>query len=486
VAISRRDFLLAGAGGAGAGLAAGFLPGVARAAGAKSNVLFIAVDDLRPQLGCFGHERMISPNIDALAARGVVFSRTYCQVPVCGASRASLLKGLRPTPKRFLGYDTRADKDAPEAVSLPLHFRRSGYTTVSNGKIYHHNNDDIEAWTQQPWRPQSDWFGGWCAYRTEESRRLIAQAKKAGNKRARGPAFEAADVADDKYPDGMIAAKTIRDLRRLAKAGKPFFLAAGFMKPHLPFNAPKKYWDMYERDGIDLADNPFRPKDAPDAAMHRWGELRSYAGIPRKGPVSKELERSLVHGYYACVSYTDAQIGKVMAELDRLGLRENTVVVLWGDHGWNLNEHGLWCKHCNFHTSLHAPMIMSAPGMPAGKTTRALTEFVDIYPSLCELAGLPLPEHLQGTSVVPLMKDADRPWKKAIFSRYFKGDSVRTDRYLYTEWKRGARTYARMLYDHQTDPKENVNISERPGNAALVKRLQAMLKAGWREALPGS
>ncbi|MHC4253510.1 MAG: sulfatase, partial [Planctomycetota bacterium] len=302
--------------------------------------------------------------------------------------------------------------------------------------------------------------------------------------KARGPAFEAADVADEKYPDGMVAARAIAELRKLAGSGKPFFLATGFMKPHLPFNAPKRYWDMYERDKIDLADNPFKPKDAPSAAIHNWGELRSYAGIPKKGPVSKGLERSLVHGYYACVTQTDAQIGKVLAELDRLGLRGNTVVVLWGDHGWNLNEHGLWCKHCNFDTSLHAPLIVSAPRVGKGVETRALTEFVDIYPSLCELAGLPLPEHLQGTSFVPLMKDPDRPWKRAIFSRYFRGESVRTDRHLYTEWKRGDKRYARMLYDHERDPKENVNISERPGNAQLVGRLARMLEAGWKAALP--
>lgn len=488
--LTRRGFLKMGAGSLGAGLAGAAFPTIIRAARRKPNVLFIAVDDLRPQLGCYGRTQMISPNIDALAGEGVAFRRAYCQVPVCGASRASLLKGVRPTRTRFVGYSTRADKDLPGAVSLPLHFRSHGYVTISNGKVYHHRNDDIKAWTERPWGPRSDWYGGWCAYRAEESRRMIEEGRKAGNKKARGPAFEAADVPDDKYPDGMIAEKAISDLRRLKSAGKPFFLATGFLKPHLPFNAPRKYWDLYERDGIDLADNPFRPKDAPDAAIHNSGELRAYAGIPRKGPVSKDIERSLVHGYYACVSYTDAQIGRVMGELDRLGLRRDTIVVLWGDHGWNLNEHGLWCKHCNFHTSLNAPMIVSAPGMLRGKTSNALTEFVDIYPTLSELAGLPLPEHLEGTSCVPLLEDPDRPWKTAAFSRYYSGDSIRTDRYLYTEWhgkwrgdKKG-NLYARMLYDHRTDPKENVNIAERPENAALVRRLSSQLKAGWKAAMP--
>jgi len=483
--VTRREFVsLALKGAAGAATAAAF-PTVLRGKSKRPNVLFIPVDDLRPQLGCYGRKEIVSPNIDRLASEGVVFERAYCNVPVCGASRASLMKGVRPTPTRFRTYDTRADKDLPHATSLPLHFRNHGYTTVSNSKVYHHRNDDIKAWSERPWGPRGKWYGGWCAYRNEESQRIIDELKQSGKKNARGPAFESADVPDETCPDGMTAVRAISDLRRLKAADKPFFLATGFLKPHLPFNAPKRYWDLYDRDRIDLADNPFRPKDAPNAAIHNWGEMRAYAGIPPKGPVSKDLERSLVHGYYACVSYTDAQVGKIMRELDRLGLRDNTIVCLWGDHGWNLNEHGLWCKHSNFNTSLQAPIIVSAPGVRGGGRTRALAEFVDIYPSLCELTGLPLPDHLEGTSFVPLLEDTSRPWKRAIFSRYMNGDSVRTDRHLYTEWhnKRG-QFYGRMLYDHQTDPKENVNVSERPENAALVRRLSALLKAGWREALP--
>ncbi|MHC4657042.1 MAG: sulfatase/phosphatase domain-containing protein [Planctomycetota bacterium] len=231
------------------------------------------------------------------------------------------------------------------------------------------------------------------------------------------------------------------------------------------------------REKIDLADNPFRPKGAPDAALHNWGELRAYVGIPPKGSLSSDLARTLIHGYYACVSYTDAQIGRVLSELDRLGLRKNTIVVLWGDHGWNLGEHGLWCKHCNFETSLHSPLIVTAPGIKAGQKTNALTEYLDIYPSLCRLCDLSLPAHLQGKSFVPLMKKPNLPWKEAVFSRYYNGDSVKTDRYRYTEWhrKNGTR-YARMLYDHKTDPHENVNISELPKNKALVKKLSKMLQ----------
>ncbi len=456
----------------GLGAATLALPGCLFAAkkggGKKPNVLFIAVDDLRPQLNCYGHKQMISPNIDRLAGDGVTFLRSYCQVPVCGASRASLLTGVRPTRDRFISYNVWAEKDLPGALSLPKHFKNNGYHTISNGKIFHHRTDCLDSWSESPWRPR----GPWQNYVLQESKRLTRQGSS-----GKGPAFESADVPDNAYFDGMIADKGISDLRRLKKKDKPFFLALGFFKPHLPFNAPKRYWDLYKREKIDLADNPFRPKGAPDAALHNWGELRAYEGIPGKGRLPDELARTLIHGYYACVSYTDAQIGRVLAELDRLGLRRNTIVVLWGDHGWNLGEHGLWCKHCNFETSLHSPLIVNAPGIKGGRKTMALTEYLDIYPSLCQLCNLPLPAHLEGRSFVPLMKKPNRLWKEAVFSRYYNGDSVKTDRYRYTEWRRKDGTiYARMLYDHKTDPHENVNISELPQNKELVKKLGRMLQ----------
>ncbi len=449
----------------------------AGSSGRKPNVLFIAVDDLRPQLGCFGHERMISPNIDRLAGSGVTFLRTYCQVPVCGASRASLLTGIRPLKDRFVGYNTRAEVDLPGALSLPRYFKDHGYHTISNGKVFHHRDDLIDSWSESPWRPKVS-GGSWQDYVLPESVAVRKDnARKTAKADAKGPAFEMADVPDNAYSDGKIADKGIADLRKLKESGKPFFLAMGFLKPHLPFNAPKKYWDLYKRDEVDLADNPLAPKGAPAAAIHNWGELRAYAGIPAKGPLDDETARTLVHGYYACVSYTDAQIGRVMAELDRLGLADNTVVILWGDHGWNLGEHGLWCKHCNFETSLHAPMIVRAPGFEAGLRTPALTEYVDIFPSLCELAGLPIPGHLHGRSFAALMKDPGQTWKEAVFSRYFAGDSVRTDRYLYTEWRtKEGKRYARMLYDHQNDPDENVNIAEDKAHESLVVRLSKMIE----------
>ncbi|MBN2000161.1 sulfatase, partial [candidate division KSB1 bacterium] len=369
----------------------------------RPNILFIAVDDLRPQLNCYGHKQMISPNIDRLAAEGFLFERAYCQIAVCGASRASLLSGIRPTEDRFLYYHDRVTEQAPGVTTLPMYLKNNGYTTISNGKIYHHIDDDIHAWSEKPFR-----IKGEHQFFNAENIKIHAENQQrtggSGNN-SRGPAFECAEAPEEKFPDHIMTTKTIEDLKRLEKSDEPFFLAAGFVRPHLPFNAPKKYWDMYDQKKIDLADNPFRPKGAPDVAIHNWGELRAYHNIPETGPVDEETARNMVHGYYASTSFVDAQIGRLLKALDDLHLAENTIVILWGDHGWQLGEHGMWCKHCNFETSVHVPLIIRVPGFKPGQRSDHLVEFVDIYPSLCQLAGLPLPPHLEGTSFVPLLKD---------------------------------------------------------------------------------
>jgi len=490
---TRREFLrLAGAGAALSVLAPERLWGAD--AGGKMNVLFIAVDDLRPQLGCYGHAKMISPNLDRLASGGTTFLRTYCQQAVCAPSRASLLAGCRPDTTRVYDLQTPLRTTMPDVVTLPEHFKNHGYTSVSLGKVYHHGaKDDPKGWSEPPWGPP----GAFPGYATAEAlalqQRATDQALKAGWKPKtkgelrKGPPCEAGDVADEAYPDGKIARQAVETLRRLKD--RPFFLACGFLKPHLAFACPKKYWDLYKREAIDLADNPFQPKGAPDIAMHNWGELRAYYGMPQDGPLSDDQARELIHGYYACTSFTDAQIGKVLDELQALGLADRTVVVVWGDHGWNLGEHGLWCKHANFETSVHAPLLCRAPGLPAGGRTDRLTEFVDIYPSLCELAGLPLPGHLEGASFVPLMRDPRRAWKSAAFSQYPRGKvmgySMRTDRYRFTRWQAPDGTaVATELYDHQTDPHENVNRAADPAQAKLVEELSARLAQGWRAARP--
>jgi len=442
----------------------------------QPNVLFIAVDDLRPELGCYGKPVIISPNIDRLASQGTLFNRAYCQIPVCGASRASLLTGLRPNRNRFLGYATWADKDTPEAVTLPQHFKNNGYYTVSNGKIFHHQDDKLESWSELPWRPHNP-GGNWRDYTTEAAQQIAAD-----HENGRGPAFERADVHDTAYFDGKIAAKAIRDLERLKKKEEPFFLAVGFLKPHLPFNAPTKYWNMYDPKKLPEASNPDRPENAPDAALHNFGELRNYAGIPPEGALSESMAKLMVHGYYACTSYTDAQIGKLLDALEEMNLADNTIVVLWGDHGWNLEEHGLWCKHCNFETSLRTPLLIKAPGLPAGQRTEALTEFVDIYPTLCELSGLAQPLHLEGKSLVPLLSQPELPGKDFIYSKYHEGFTVKNDRYRYTEWSEDdGKVYARMLYDHQQDSLENVNIVDQPQHKTLVREMQKQLREAYKK-----
>ncbi len=433
----------------------------------RPNVLFIAVDDMRPELGCYGKPHIHSPNIDRLASEGTVFERAYCMVPTCGASRAALMTSIRPTPDRFKTYLASAEEEVPNITTLNTHFKQAGYTTISNGKIFHHAKDNAKGWSEKPWRPQGP------SYKLPES---IAASKT--TPKGRGPAYESADVKDDFYRDGKLANKAVKDLRRLKEQNEPFFLAVGFFKPHLPFVAPKKYWDLYDPASISLPETYHRPKNAPSQAIHNSGELRAYAGIPKKGPVSDKMALSMIRGYYACVSYTDANIGKLLDELDRLDLADDTIVVLWGDHGWNLGEHTLWCKHSCFETSMHAPLIVKVPGKYAGQKTAALTEFVDIYPSLCELCGLETPKHCQGQSFVQLLKDPAAPGKPFAIGRYGAGDTIRTDKFRYTEYstkKNGVQ--ATMLYDHQVDPQEDTNIVGREKLSETVEALSKDLSA---------
>jgi len=441
----------------------------------QPNILFIAVDDLRPEINSFGVAGIKTPNLDKLAATGLIFTRAYCNIPVCGASRASLLTGTRPTRNNFLGYDTWADKDLPDNLTLPEYFRQNGYHTISNGKIFHHGGDGEGSWTEKVWHPShEDTLNNWRDYRSPENIALSLQNE------GRGPAWEKSEVADEDYYDGKTARKTIDDLRRLKKEGKPFFLAAGFLKPHLPFNAPSKYWDYYNPAEIGLAPNPERNENVPEAAYHNFGELRGYTNIPRKGPLPDSLALKTRHGYYAATSYVDAQIGKVLDELEALDLYDNTIVILWGDHGWNLGEHGLWCKHCNFNTSLNAPIMLRVPWKQGGQKTQALTEFVDIYPTLCELANLPLPSHLDGKSFTPLLDDPDQSIKNEVISKYFNGVSIRTNQYLYTEWlDQQGNVYARMLFDHDKDPQENVNLAEDEAYQEMVIKLSQQMRDNW-------
>lgn len=434
----------------------------------KPNVLFLVVDDLRPELACYGAIHIHSPNIDRLAAEGTRFLRSYCNIPVCGASRTSLLTGLRPARNRFLTYHTWADEEAPGITTLPGHFRSNGYTCISNGKVFHHDYDSRQSW-DEIWHPVSS-SQSWRDYAIPEN--SLKDTAKWGN----GPPFERAVLHDTIYKDGKTAEKVIRDLKKLKDSEKPFFLAAGFLKPHLPFNAPERYWAMY--DGrVNLPENNYPPENAPAISIHNSGELRSYENIPAKGPVSDEMALELIQGYYACVSYTDAQIGKILNALEELGLDKNTIVVLWGDHGWNLREHGLWCKHCNYETSLHTPLILKVPGSEQVKSTGEIVEYVDIYPTLCELAGLDLPGHLQGNSFKELLFNEKARSDGIAVCQWKTGITTIRDELFYTEWvDEHDRMQFRMLYDHSTDPQENKNISEQPGNEQILMDMSAEMR----------
>ena len=471
----------------------------------RPNVLFFAVDDLRTDIGCYGHAEAKTPNIDALAKRGMVFRRAYCQQAVCSPSRTSLLTGLRPDSTKVYDLQTHFRDTIGDVTTLPQHFKNQGYHVVGMGKIFHGGLDDAKSWSE----PHRN--GGGEGYVLPENKQRVAAGKAkaqaaanaAGKKKkklptakgSRGEPFEMADVPDNAYTDGSLAEMAMAELRERKEAGQPFFLAVGFVKPHLPFNSPKKYWDLYDPAKLKLAANPFRPKDAPPYAVTDFGELRNYFGVPESGPLSDEMSRKLIHAYRAATSFTDANIGKVLDELDRLGLAENTIVVLWGDHGWKLGEHASWCKHSNMENDANAPLILSAPGMKAaGKQTRALVEFVDIYPTLCEVAGVPLPAGLEGVSAKPLLDEPTRPWKTAAFSQYprshegrqLMGYAMRTDRYRFVQWqdRRTGEPVAHELYDHQTDAAENQNLAGRAEHRELLQQLAAQLKAGWPAAKP--
>ncbi|RMG64626.1 MAG: DUF229 domain-containing protein [Bacteroidetes bacterium] len=440
------------------------------------NVLFIAVDDLRPEFGAYGATHIQAPNLDRLAAEGVLFERAYCNVPVCGSSRASLLSGMRPGWRRFPGaYNTYLSEDAPEAISLPRHFRQHGYHTLSLGKVYHHADDDTLAW-DTVWRPRPRNESGGRDYHTAEN---IALNR---SRTSRGLPYERAPLPDSTYYDGRIANEAIASLERLAGQDQPFFLAVGFLKPHLPFNAPEKYWALYDSLDIQLPASYQQPASTPREAFHSFGELRNYAAVPKEGPVPDRLARTLIHGYYAAVSYTDAQIGKLLSALEEKGLAERTVVVLWGDHGWNLGEHQLWCKHCNFETALRVPMLLRIPGETPGKRISAITELIDLYPTLTDLAGLPQPTHLDGESLLPLLRGEGRAKDYAV-AKYWAGATLIRDHWFYTEWiNDSAEIQASMLFDHRRDAQELHNLTQVPGMEDTVQALHTFLRAHWGDA----
>lgn len=484
----------------------GFLPfllllllGPGSPAAPRPHVLLVCVDDLKPLLGCYGNRTIRSPHLDRLAARGILFENAYCNQAVCAPSRNALLTGRRPQSMGIYDLGTNFREAMPDAVTLPQFFRLHGYRTEGLGKIFHvgHGNREDPASWSVPHRP-----GKVVHYVLPENRPSQGLSREEAlfdnvpgaqaSRLPRGAAFEAADVPDDAYPDGQLAEEAIRRLRAAAQdPGTPLFLALGFVKPHLPFCAPKKYWDLYDRDAFPLADRQTPPDGAPAYAPQASGELRQYSGIPESGPLPEDLQRTLIHGYHAAVSYMDAQLGRVLDELDRLRLTDRTIIVLWGDHGWHLGDHGMWCKHTNYEQATRIPVLLCAPGVTRPGTRAAgLIETVDLYPTLRELAGLadqPLPQPLDGRSLVPMLKNPSLAPAEAVFHAYPRhprgkgaliGRAVRTARHRLVEWKvPGAPPESAdlELYDYQVDPQETRNLAA--SEPATVARLRALLAA---------
>jgi arylsulfatase A-like enzyme len=476
-----------------------------RQAGPRLNVLFIAVDDLRPDLGCYGNELVRTPNIDRLAAAGLTFTRSYCQQATANPSRTSLMTGRRPDTTRVFDLVTHFRRHLPDVVTLPQQFKEHGYQTTAFGKIYQQPGlDDLPSWSIAPWiAGQHPWRGAenqafaerqWQQLQQNNwtsSDEIRFEPSRRGDKQ--GPSWDSPDVADDALPDGQATEAALGALGQLR--AQRFFLAIGFLRPHLPFLAPKRYFDFYPPETIPLAKNTTPPEGAPDYALADSSELRAYDDIPPQGPIPEAKARELVRAYYAGVSYVDAQVGRLLDALDQHSLRDNTVVVLWGDHGYHLGDHGLWTDRTNFEAATRAPLIVSVPGQKGvGRKSAALTESVDLYPSLCEICELPRPAGLEGSSVVPLFEDPDRLWKRAVFSQSPReipgvgpgmGYSIRTSRYRYTEWTGEENPFrAAELYDYQADPLEQRNVANRPENISLVNGLAGMLHEGWRASLP--
>lgn len=457
----------------------------------RPNVLMICIDDLRPELACYVNDMIISPNIDKLASEGCLFKRHYVQSAICGPSRSTLMTG-----KIEQGWDVWSDFrekaiEPKQAISLPHLFKQNGYTTVGIGKITHQpggvwDENQMEHVIPYSWDTTytavGKWETPWRAFFAYANGDAHNTAMRIGVDTPRLP-YEKGDVEDEGYPDGLNALEAIKHLKILKKEKKPFFLAVGFYKPHLPFNAPKKYWDLYDHEKIPMATNNYPPQNSDkNYCLNESPELTTHYPWPDgPGVVSPESAKKLKHAYYACVSYIDAQVGIIMDELKKQDLDKNTIVVLWSDHGWHLGEHGIWGKMTNFNTATNSPLIVKAPGHTLnGKVANALVETVDIYPTLAELCSIEYTDDLDGESLVPILKNSDLKGKPYARSFYYRnnalGKTLKTDAYRIVRWAtKNDSTVAIELYDHQNDPGENINIALE--NKVLTDSLLIQLEA---------
>jgi len=446
------------------------------------NILIIGIDDLRPELNCYGATHIHSPNIDRLAERGTLFNHAYAQYAVCGPSRSSMFTSLRPDSTKAYNNKTHFRDNQPKAESLPEFFKNRGYSTYGFGKVLHNTHRDAQSWSE----PQHYLVEKQYASPDYKDKRAGIDGIHESNKLV--PLFEAPDVDDDAYRDGETNLFAIAKLKSAAKSEVPFLLFVGYHKPHTPFNAPKKYWDLYDPETLPLASNPYPPRGAPEFAVSPWNYVRSFGGMPAEGPLSEALARQTLQAYFACVSYIDSLIGELLAALEETGEADNTIIALWSDHGYQLGDHGMWCKHTNFETSTRIPFIVVDPReKDHGQRTHARVELIDMYPTLVDLAGFDSPPRIEGKSLVPLMVDP-RAWDNqdtVAFSQFHRsgnrGYSVRTQNFRYTEWRstNTGTIVAQELYDHRSDPQENLNVANSPEREEQLRYAQSRLHQQW-------
>lgn len=438
---------------------------------AKQNIVMIIVDDLRPVLGAYGDTNAYTPNIDALAKQGVTFTQAYANVPVCGASRASMLTGLRPTKDRFIDYRAMAEKDVPGAKSLPQVLRESGYYTMAIGKIFHTSQDlAAVSWSE---KVQTSGLPHTTSLNPDSNTFVIPN--KNPNQPGRGPWYEIADVDDNAYPDGKVKQKALKALTKLADKQQPFFLSVGFIRPHLPFFAPKKYYDLHPREKFSPFFHRSKPESAPDS-LRGSNEIGTYH-FKNYQYNSDAFHVSSLQGYYASVSYIDALIGQVVQKIDSLGIRDNTTIIMVSDHGFQLGEHNFWTKHNMLDTSLRIPMIVSGPNIAKNQLTNALVELVDVFPTLSEITQVSPPVNLAGESFADVLKKPTLTHKKQIYSRFKKGDSVVTSDYIFTSYTTNDNQIEEMLFDHKKDPHETKNVVDEPSYHVIAANLRAQLSA---------
>lgn len=476
------------------------------------NVLLVAIDDLRPELGVYNAPLALSPNIDAFSETGLTFDQAFVHQAICAPSRATLMTGLRPDTTGIYGLRQPVSTVLPASSPiLNRTFKNAGFETVSIGKIFHHITDVAEGWSQPAYDMMKD--DATRARRMALSPETYLEGYKwgeAGNLDRHGtwraPPFEGADVGDYAYADGNNTLHAMQRLHELAYTQKRFLMCFGFHRPHLPFFAPRKYWDLYDPADIEVPPLKTRPEGAPPYALASSGETRNYANTEqdRSEPFSDEFSRRMTHGYLACVSYIDSLFGELMRTLCKLKLEKETIVVVWGDHGYKLGEYGQYNKHTNYEVDVRVPLIVHVPGMEtAGQRTSALVETVDIFPSLLELTGQSVPETLEGLSFKPLLKSPDRPWKTAAFHQYprsandsdgtgstvrreMMGYAVRTDGFRYVAWvdRETGEVLFQELYDLKNDPDETVNVAREARFAEKVAELEQTRLAGWKSAKP--